>query len=218
MIPIKLIVSESQIDYLNAVTKMETHVDKMITNGALGCLWFLEHPPTITAGTSSNAKDLLTTNPNIPVYESGRGGKYTYHGPGQRIVYVMLDLRHFGKDIKTFIQRLEEWVINSMAIAGLSTHIKTNNVGIWVENSTNKVDSKIAAIGLRVRRWVTYHGVAINVSTDLKRFKEIVPCGIKEFGITSFLNEGISINMSQLDKILVSEFCKLFKTQVIQDA
>lgn len=218
MIPIKLIVSESQIDYLNAVTRMEKHVDEMITNGAQGCLWFLEHPPTITAGTNSNDKDLLTTNPDIPVYESGRGGKYTYHGPGQRIVYVMLDLKHFGKDIKTFIQRLEEWLINSMAIAGLSTHIKTNKVGIWVENSTNKVDSKIAAIGLRVRRWVTYHGVAINVSTDLKRFKEIVPCGIKEFGITSFLNEGISINMSQLDKILVSEFCKLFKTQVIQDA
>lgn len=218
MIPIKLIASESLIDYPYAIAKMEKHVDEMITNGAPGCLWFLEHPPTITAGTSSNDKDLLTTNLDIPVYESGRGGKYTYHGPGQRIVYVMLDLRHFGKDIKTFIQRLEEWLINSMAIAGLSTHIKTNKVGIWVENSTHTVDSKIAAIGLRVRRWVTYHGVAINVSTDLNRFKDIVPCGIKEFGITSFLNEGISINMSQLDQILVSEFCKLFKTQVIQDA
>jgi lipoyl(octanoyl) transferase len=218
MIPIKLIVSKTPVDYLDAVSFMEQQVDEMITKGEPGYLWFLEHPPTITSGTSSNSTDLLTKNPDIPVYESGRGGQYTYHGPGQRIVYVMLDLRHFGKDIKKFIQLLEEWLINSLAITGLSTHIKPNKVGIWVENSKNKIDSKIAAIGLRVRRWVTYHGVAINVSTDLNRFKDIVPCGIKEFGVTSFHNEDISINMSQLDQILVSEFCKLFKTQVIQDA
>lgn len=218
MIPIKVVISESLVDYPYAANRMEQHVEDMLTKGAPGCLWFLEHPPTITAGTSSNQNDLLVKSSEIPVYESGRGGQYTYHGPGQRIVYVMFDLSQFGKDLKKFILTLERWLINSIAVAGLSCHIKPNKVGVWVENSINEVDSKIAAIGLRVKRWITYHGVAINVSTDLKRFQDIVPCGIKEYGVTSFQNEGIDIKMPQLDQILVSEFCKLFNTQVIHDA
>lgn len=218
MTPIQIITSKTPIDYLYAVSFMEHYVEQMINGKASGCLWFLEHPPTITYGTSSNPSDLLVRNADIPIYESGRGGQYTYHGPGQRIVYIMLDLNVFGKDIKRFIQHLEEWLISSLALVGIPSHIKPNKVGIWVENSTNKIDSKIAAIGLRLKRWITYHGVAINISTDLNRFQDIVPCGIKEFGVTSCHNEDINIDMSQLDQILVSEFCKLFKTQVIQHA
>lgn len=218
MIPINLVFSEAPVHYPDAIEYMEQYVESMLTNGVCGCLWFLEHPHTITAGTSSNEKDLLTLISQTPVYESGRGGKYTYHGPGQRVVYIMLDLKHFGKDIKKFIQLLEKWLINSLSIAGLCSHVKPNQIGVWVGNSTNKIDSKIAAIGLRAKRWITYHGVAINVSTNLNRFQDIVPCGIKEFGVTSFHNEGISFNMSQLDQILVNEFCKLFKTEVIHDS
>jgi lipoyl(octanoyl) transferase len=215
MIPIRIIHSSDSVSYPDAVAFMEQYIDNIINEGAPGCLWFLEHPHMITGGTSSENSDLLSS-PNIPVYETGRGGKYTYHGPGQRVVYVMLDLKLFDRDIKNFIRLLEEWLINSFRKLGLVTCTKDKQVGIWVPTSANKVESKIAAIGLRVKRWVTYHGVAINVSTDLNRFQDIVPCGIKELGVTSFQNEGISIQLPQLDLLLIDEFCKLFKTQAVQ--
>lgn len=215
MIPVRIIHSSNPVNYPDAITFMENYVDQIINDGAPGCLWFLEHPHTITGGTSSETSDLLSPT-NIPIYETGRGGKYTYHGPGQRVVYVMLDLKLFDKDIKSFVRLLEQWLINSFQKLGLTTHIKDKQVGIWVQNSANKIESKVAAVGLRVKRWVTYHGVAINVSTDLNRFQDIIPCGIKDLGVTSFQNEGISIQLPQLDLLLIDEFCKLFKTQAVQ--
>jgi len=215
MIPIRIIHSSDPVNYPDAITFMENYVDNIINDGAPGCLWFLEHPHTITRGTSAESSDLISS-PNIPIYEAGRGGKYTYHGPGQRIVYVMLDLKLFDRDIKNFVQLLEQWLINSFQKLELTTHIKDKKIGIWVQNSTNNIESKIAAVGLRVKRWVTYHGVAINVSTDLNRFQDIIPCGIKDLGVTSFQNEGLSIKLPQLDLLLIDEFCKLFKTQTAQ--
>lgn len=215
MIPIRIIKSSDLVHYPDAITFMDDYVDQIINHGAPGCLWFLEHPHTITGGTSADKSDLLSP-PSTPVYETGRGGKYTYHGPGQRVVYVMLDLKLFDKDIKKFVELLEQWLMNSFQKLGLTTHIKDKQIGIWVQNSTNKIESKIAAIGLRVKRWVTYHGVAINVSTDLNRFQDIIPCGIKDLGVTSFQNEGISIQLPQLDLLLIDEFCKLFKSQAAQ--
>lgn len=214
MIPIRIIQSSDPVNYPDAIAFMDQYVDKIITGGAPGCLWFLEHPHIITSGTGSESSDLLSP-PNIPIYEAGRGGKYTYHGPGQRVVYIMLDLKLFDKDIKNFVQLLEQWLINSFKRLGLITYIKDKQIGIWVHSPTNKIESKIAAVGLRIKRWVTYHGVAINVSTDLNRFQDIVPCGIKDLGVTSFQNEGISIQLPQLDLLLIDEFCKLFKTQAV---
>ena len=215
MIPIRIIHSPTPVNYPDAIAFMEQYVDKIINDGVPGCLWFLEHPHTITRGSSSESSDLLSP-PNIPVYEAGRGGKYTYHGPGQRVVYVILDLKLFDRDIKSFVRLLEEWLINSFRKVGLITHIKDKQIGIWVQSSKNKVESKIAAVGLRIKRWVTYHGIAVNVSTDLNRFQDIIPCGIKDLGVTSFQNEGISIQLPQLDLLLIEEFCKLFKTQAVQ--
>jgi lipoyl(octanoyl) transferase len=215
MIPIRIIQSPEPVNYPDAIAFMEQYVDSIINDEAPGCLWFLEHPHIITSGTSSENSDLLAL-PNIPVYHTGRGGKYTYHGPGQRVVYIMLDLKLFDKDIKKFVKLLEEWLINSFQKLGLTTHVKDKQIGIWVQNSAHKIESKVAAIGLRVKRWVTYHGVAINVSTDLNRFQDIIPCGIKDLGVTSFQNEGISIQLPKLDLLLINEFCKLFKTQAVQ--
>lgn len=215
MIPLRIITSLEPVSYPDAIMFMDEYVDSIINNNAPGCLWFLEHPHIITGGTSAEDSDIIFPQ-NIPIYETGRGGKYTYHGPGQRVVYVMLDLKLFDKDIKRFVRQLETWLINSLHTLGLNTHIKDKQVGIWVPNSKNNVESKIAAVGLRIKRWVTFHGVAINVSTDLNYFQGIVPCGIKELGVTSLHHEGISIQLPQLDHLLINEFCKLFKAQAIQ--
>jgi lipoyl(octanoyl) transferase len=215
MIPLRIITSTEPVNYPDALAFMDEYVERILKEGAPGCLWFLEHPHIITGGTSAHNSDIIS-KPHIPVYETGRGGKYTYHGPGQRIVYVMLDLNLFGKDIKQFVRQLEAWLMNSLFKLGVATHIKDKHVGIWVQESKNNVDSKIAAVGLRIKRWVTFHGIAINVSTDLNYFQDIVPCGIKDLGITSLNNEGISIPPPHLDRLLIDEFCKLFKTQAIQ--
>lgn len=215
MIPLRIITSKELIAYPDALLFMEKYVDSIINDGAPGCLWFLEHPHIITGGTSADISDIVSSS-NIPIYETGRGGKYTYHGPGQRVVYIMLDLKLFNKDIKQFVRQLESWIINSMTQLGLNTCTKDKQVGIWVKNSKNNIESKIAAVGLRIKRWVTFHGIAINAFTDLSYFQSIIPCGIKDLGVTSLQNEGISIQMPQLDHLLTDEFCKLFKTQAIQ--
>lgn len=215
MIPLRIITSLEPVSYPDAIMFMDEYVDSIINNNAPGCLWFLEHPHIITGGTSADDRDIISP-PNIPIYETGRGGKYTYHGPGQRVVYVILDLKLFDKDIKRFVRELETWLINSLHTLGLNTRIKDKQVGIWVPNSKNNIESKVAAVGLRIKRWVTFHGVAINVSTDLNYFQGIVPCGIKELGVTSLQHEGISIQLPQLDDLLINEFCKLFKAQAIQ--
>lgn len=215
-IPIRILRSSTFIEYPEAVTFMEKYVDNILNKNVLGCLWFLEHPPTITGGTSAKKTDLLIPC-DIPVYASGRGGQYTYHGPGQRVVYLMLDLKLFHKDVRFFVNQLETWLSNTLKKAGLDTKTYKDRIGIWVPNSKNYIESKIAAIGLRIKKWVCYHGIAINVSPNLNHFKTIVPCGIQELGVTSLENEDVDIKMSVLDELLIEEFCKLFEAQVTHD-
>jgi len=216
MLSIRIIRTTNSIEYLDAIALMEQYVEDIINKGSPGCLWFLEHPPTITGGTGATKSDILKIPNNIPIYETGRGGKYTYHGPGQRLVYIMLDLRLLKKDIKFFIRQLETWLTNSFQKIGLHTEVKKDRIGIWVPNSANRIESKIAAIGLRIKKWVTFHGVAINIAPDLNHFQNIVPCGIKEFGITSLKNEGLYVNTATFDYLLTNEFCKLFNAQIIE--
>ncbi len=202
------IVSDTPQDYKSAVSTMEERVAAIRAGEASDLVWLLEHPPLYTAGTSANPADLL--NPRFPVFETGRGGEYTYHGPGQRVAYVMLDLkkRQQAPDIKKYVCQLEEWVIRSLAHFGIKGERRDGRIGIWVVTPSG--EKKIAAVGVRIRHWVTYHGIAINVSPDLSHFGGIVPCGIREFGVTSIHDHGKSISMKELDDVLQKEFEAVF--------
>ncbi len=203
------------VDYPAAVASMEARVAAIRSGEADDLVWLVEHPPIYTGGTSAAPSDLL--NPQFPVYETGRGGEYTYHGPGQRVAYVMLDLkkRQQAPDIKKYVCMLEEWVIRSLAHFGIKGERRTGRIGIWV--ATPAGEKKIAAIGVRIRHWVTYHGIAINVNPDLSHFGGIVPCGIKEFGVTSFHDLEKPISMKQLDAVLEKEFEAVFGSAVSTD-
>ena len=202
------IVSDTPQDYKSAVFAMEERVAAIRAGEASDLVWLLEHPPLYTAGTSANPSDLL--NPRFPVFETGRGGEYTYHGPGQRVAYVMLDLkkRQQAPDIKKYVCQLEEWVIRSLAHFGIKGERRDGRIGIWVVTPSG--EKKIAAVGVRIRHWVTYHGIAINVHPDLSHFEGIVPCGIREFGVTSFHDLGKPISMKELDAVLEKEFEAVF--------
>jgi lipoyl(octanoyl) transferase len=201
-------VTDTPQDYDSAVRTMEDRVAAIRHGKADDLVWLLEHPPLYTAGTSAKASDLL--NPKFPVYQTGRGGEYTYHGPGQRIAYVMLDLkkRQQAPDIKKYVCQLEEWVIRSLAHFDIKGERREGRVGIWVQ--TQGGEKKIAAVGVRIRHWVTYHGIAINVNPDLTHFDGIVPCGISDYGVTSFHDLEKSISMNELDVILQNEFEGVF--------
>ena len=172
------------VEYIDALASMENHVDLMRKGEEGEEIWMLEHPPVYTAGTSARAEDLL--NPQFPVIETGRGGEYTYHGPGQLVAYVMLDLkkRQSEPDIKQYVWSLEEWIIRSLADLGVTGERREGRVGIWVVMPDGR-EAKIAAIGVRIRHWVTFHGISINVNPDLSHFSGIVPCGIADHGVTS---------------------------------
>lgn len=202
------IISDTPQDYKSAVFAMEERVAAIRAGEASDLVWLLEHPPLYTAGTSANPSDLL--NPRFPVFETGRGGEYTYHGPGQRVAYVMLDLkkRQQAPDIKKYVCQLEEWVIRSLAHFGIKGERRDGRIGIWVVTPSG--EKKIAAVGVRIRHWVTYHGIAINVNPDLSHFGGIVPCGIREFGVTSIHDLGKSISMKELDDVLQKEFEAVF--------
>ena len=174
-------------------------------------IWLVEHPPLYTAGTSAKAEDLL--NPRFPVFNSGRGGQYTYHGPGQRVAYVMLDLkrRQSVPDIKKYVWQLEEWVIRSLAPFGIQAERRDGRVGLWVVNSRGG-DDKIAAVGVRIRHWVTFHGISINVDPDLHHFGGIVPCGIREHGVTSLRTLGVNAGLQDIDRELKNNFSDIFDT------
>ena len=200
--------SDCFVDYPFAVSEMETRVAGIRAGTMDETVWLLEHPPLYTAGTSAKAQDLL--NPQFPVYDSGRGGQYTYHGPGQRVAYVMLDLkkRQQVPDIKKYVWQLEEWIIRSLALLGVKGERREGRVGIWVV--TPKGEEKIAAIGVRVRHWVTYHGISINANPDLTHFSGIVPCGIAERGVTSLHALGVTANMDDIDNALRTEWDGVF--------
>ena len=196
-------------NYPDAVDFMESRVGAIARGEADECVWLVEHPPLYTAGTSAKASDLLEAR--FPVFETGRGGEYTYHGPGQRVAYVMLNLKNRQQepDLKKYIWQLEEWIIRTLAQFGVVGERRAGRVGIWVV--TGETEAKIAAIGVRVRHWVTYHGIAINVNPDLTHFTGIVPCGIRAFGVTSLANLGVKASMDDMDVALENTFNDVFK-------
>src|SRR5438309_8715974 len=177
-------------------------------DAAAECIWLLEHPPLFTAGTSADPAEL--TNPeHFPVYEAGRGGRYTYHGPGQRVSYVMLDLEKRGKDIRCFVHGLEQWMIDTLADLGVDAHRAEGRIGIWVGEGSS--EAKIGALGVRVKRWVTLHGFALNVAPDLDHFDGIVPCGIADFGVTSLAELGKQMPLAMVDAALKRSFHPFLK-------
>ncbi len=195
-------------DYKETLDLMELRLADVISQKASECVILTQHNDTYTAGTSSQDSDLLD-NCDIPVYYTGRGGKFTYHGPGQRVIYPILDLKLHSrsKDIKLYIRNLEQWIINSLRILGVKAYTIDGMVGIWVGK---KNPAKIAAIGVRVKKWVTYHGIAVNISTNLDKYKGIIPCGINKFPVTSLLELGVDISMQEFDDILKKAFFKIF--------
>ncbi|MCK5746582.1 MAG: lipoyl(octanoyl) transferase LipB [Oricola sp.] len=208
--------SDTLVDYPEALAFMEQRVAAIRSGEAAELCWLLEHPPLYTAGTSAQAAD-LTDPGGFPVYKTGRGGQYTYHGPGQRVIYVMLDLRARGRAVRCFVQQLERWVIAALAEFNVTGHIRDGRVGAWGEredrprNADGSVaEDKIAAIGIRLRKWVSFHGISINVEPDLAHFGGIVPCGIQEHGVTSLVDLGLPVTMHDLDVALLEAFREVF--------
>jgi lipoyl(octanoyl) transferase len=203
-------VSDGPVPYPEALRAMEERAAAIAAGEARELVWLLEHPPLYTAGTSAQARDLVVPD-RFPVYRAGRGGQYTYHGPGQRIVYVMLDLRHRRPDVRRYVWSLEAWIIDTLERFNIRGERREGRIGIWVVKPSGE-EAKIAAIGVRIRRWVTYHGIAINLDPDLEHFTGIVPCGINGFGVTSFTDLGISASMADLDIALMEAFGAVFGT------
>ena len=196
-------VSTGLTDYADALAQMEARAAAIRAGEARELVWLLEHPPLFTAGTSAADEELL--NPmHFPVFEAGRGGRYTYHGPGQRVGYVMLDLDRRGRDIRRFVHALEGWLIAALADLGVAARREPGRIGLWV--GRGDAEAKIAAIGVRVRRWVTLHGFSVNVAPDLSHFAGIVPCGISDRGVTSLAALGARIGMAELDSALADGF------------
>ena len=203
--------SPELVAYPPAVAAMERHVAEVAEGRAPELVWFLEHPPLYTAGTSSRPEDLIDPA-GLPVYATGRGGQFTYHGPGQRVVYLMLDLSRRGRDVRAFVRTLEAWLIEALARLGVEGGCRTGRTGIWVtrRDKGEGREDKIAAIGIRLRRWVSYHGVSINVAPDLSHFGGIVPCGIADQGVTSLADLGRRADIAALDEALLATFPRHF--------
>jgi lipoyl(octanoyl) transferase len=196
-------VSLEPVAYEEALAFMEERAAAIREGSARECIWLLEHPPLFTAGTSADPAELFNPE-HFPVYEAGRGGRYTYHGPGQRVGYVMLDLERRGKDIRNFVQSLEGWMIETLSTLGVTAHRAPGRIGIWVGKGPE--EKKIGALGVRVRRWVSLHGFALNIAPDLSHFRGIVPCGISDFGVTSLQELGKQTAMPKVDAALKRSF------------
>ena len=201
-------VGDATVPYEAAVAAMEARVAAIRAGTAPELVWLLEHPPLYTAGTSARAGDLVDPN-LLPVYRSGRGGQYTYHGPGQRVGYVMLDLGRRGGDLRGYVRGLEEWLIRTLALFGLEGERRPGRVGIWIDEGGGR-ESKIAAIGVRVRHWVSFHGIALNVDPDLDHYRGIVPCGISEHGVSSLARQGVDAARPEVDAALRRAFVEVF--------
>lgn len=200
-------ISSGLVDYTEAVAEMEQRVLEIQEERASELIWFLEHPPLYTIGTSGKVQDILDRH--LPVYRTGRGGQVTYHGPGQRVVYVMLDLNKRRKDLKQYVHHLEEWIIQSLQDLGVTSYRRDGRVGLWVPRDNN-FDDKIAAIGVRVKKWVTFHGLAINVAPDLAHYQGIIPCGIQDHGVTSLKQLGKTMTLQDMDTALKIHFERVF--------
>ena len=199
------------VDYGAAVAFMEERVAAIAEGRAAELVWLVEHPPLYTAGTSADPNDLVEPD-RFPVHQTGRGGQYTYHGPGQRVAYVMLDLNRRGKDVRAFVAALERWIIGALAAFNVRGETREDRVGVWVRrpDKGNGAEDKIAAIGIRVRRWVTFHGISLNVEPDLGHFGGIVPCGIRGHGVTSLVDLGLPVTMEDADMALKESFVEVF--------
>jgi lipoyl(octanoyl) transferase len=202
--------------YLATVAAMETRIEAIHKGEASEAVWLLEHPPLYTAGTSAKAADLVEPN-RFPVYTTGRGGQYTYHGPGQRVVYAMLNVGNRGRDVRCFVRALENWCIATLAEFNVRGEVRPGRVGVWVvrpdhppnpDGSSN--EAKIAAIGVKLRRWISFHGISINIEPDLTHFSGIVPCGISDHGVTSLVDLGLPVTMADLDAALMATFPRFF--------
>ena len=210
-------ISEGLVPYDEALAFMEARAAAIAAGEAPECIWLLEHPPLYTAGTSARPED-LTDPGRFPVHEARRGGQYTYHGPGQRVVYVMLDVGRRGRDVRAFVQQLENWVIATLAEFNLRGEIREGRVGVWIARPEKPPlpdgsprEDKIAAIGIRLRKWVSFHGISINVEPDLDHFSGIVPCGIAGHGVTSLVDLGLPVTMADLDIALKRSFPAIFE-------
>lgn len=216
---VEWMISDSPVAYEEAVAWMEARADAIARGEAPEAIWLLEHPPLYTAGTSARREDLRDPD-RFPVFETRRGGQYTYHGPGQRVVYVMLDLNRRGRDVRAFVAALEAWVIATLAAFNVTGEVRAGRVGVWVArpdkpplpDGTPRED-KIAAIGVRLRKWISFHGISINHDPDLSHFDGIVPCGITGHGVTSLVDLGLPVTMTDLDLALQANFEEVFGAQ-----
>jgi len=215
--PVEWRISDALVPYADAVAFMDARVARISAGAAPELIWLLEHPPLYTAGTSARATDLVDAR--FPVHKSGRGGQFTYHGPGQRVIYAMLDLNRRNPDLRAFVCALEDWIIAALSAFNVKGERRADRIGVWVarpEKPRGKngeiAEDKIAAIGIRVRRWVSFHGVSLNVAPNLMHFSGIVPCGIStaQFGVTSLRDLGLAVSMSEVDVALAREFELLF--------
>lgn len=213
--PVQWVVAPAPVPYDEAVAVMEDRVAAIHAGEAEEMIWLLEHPPLYTAGVSARPDDLIDAR--FPVFQTGRGGQYTYHGPGQRVAYVMLDLNRRGRDVRAFVRGLEQWIIAALAAFNVEADVRDGRVGVWVERrfvgddgAPRTREDKIAAIGVKVRRWVSFHGISLNVEPDLDHFDGIVPCGIREHGVTSLADLGLIATMDDADAALKAGFERVF--------
>jgi lipoyl(octanoyl) transferase len=209
---VEWLVADAPVPYQNALAVMDARAAAVAEGTACELVWLVEHPPLYTAGTSARPGDLIVER--FPVHVAGRGGQFTYHGPGQRVAYVMLELKRRNPDIRCFVSTLEEWIIRSLAAFNIAGERRNDRIGVWVRRPDKGAEheDKIAALGIRVKRWVSLHGIALNVDCDLSHFAGIVPCGIADprYGVTSLLDLGLPVTMAEVDKVLRREFEPLF--------
>ncbi len=217
--PVLWMSSPAPVSYPDAVDAMERHADAIRRDGAPELVWLLEHPAIYTAGTSAKAGDLLEPE-RFPVFQTGRGGQYTYHGPGQRVAYLLLDLDRRGRDVRCFVHSIEGWVIGALALLGVKAHAREGRPGIWVARPDKgaAAEDKIAAIGIRVRRWVSFHGVSINVAPELDHYSGITPCGIADQGVTSLSDLGQNRSMAEVDQALAATFPNHFGPKIVTES
>jgi lipoyl(octanoyl) transferase len=214
--PVRWRIEPGLVSYDEAVAAMEARAAAIANGTAEELVWLVEHPPLYTAGTSAQAEDLVEPD-RFPVFKTGRGGEYTYHGPGQRVAYVMLDLKRRRQDVRAFVSALEAWIIGTLATFNVKGERREDRVGVWVvrpdrppSSEGSPAEDKIAAIGIRLRRWVSFHGIAINVEPNLSHFTGIVPCGVRDHGVTSLVDLGLPVTLADLDVALKASFAEIF--------
>lgn len=214
--PVEWVVAEGLTGYEDAVGEMEARASSIADGQARERVWLVEHPPLYTAGTSARDEDLIAPG-RFPVHRSGRGGQYTYHGPGQRVAYVMLDLKRRDPDLRRFVAALEAWLIGTLDAMNVRGERREDRVGVWVRRPEKRAgaEDKIAAIGIRVRRWVSFHGISLNVEPELLHFDGIVPCGVSDQGVTSLVDLGLPVTMPEVDNVLRAEFERIFGPTIL---